>query len=43
MQSRVERELADDDAVLFVLNGEEGVGAGDRWIAGVSRLRRCRS
>jgi GTP-binding protein Era len=35
MQSRVERELADDDAVLFVLNGEEGVGAGDRWIAGV--------
>lgn len=33
MQHRVERELADSDAVLFVLNGEEGVGAGDRFIA----------
>jgi GTP-binding protein Era len=33
MQARVEREVADDDAVLFVLNGEEGVGPGDRWIA----------
>jgi GTPase len=35
MQARVEREVAEDDAVLFVLNGEEGVGPGDRWIAGV--------
>ncbi len=35
MQARVERELADDDAVLFVLNGQEGIGPGDRWIAGV--------
>jgi GTPase len=35
MQARVERELAEDDAVLFVLNAEEGVGPGDRWIAGV--------
>jgi GTP-binding protein Era len=35
MQARVEREVAEDDGVLFVLNGEEGVGAGDRWIAGV--------
>jgi len=33
MQKRVERELSDSDAVLFVLNGEEGVGAGDRFIA----------
>ena len=33
MQSRVERELADDDGVLFVLNAEEGIGPGDRWIA----------
>ena len=32
MQGRVERELADSDAVLFVLNGEEGVGPGDRFI-----------
>ena len=35
MQARVEREVAEDDGVLFVLNGEEGIGAGDRWIAGV--------
>jgi GTPase len=35
MQARVERELADDDAVLFLLNGEQGIGPGDRWIAGV--------
>jgi GTP-binding protein Era len=33
MQARVERELAEDDAVLFVLSGQEGVGPGDRWIA----------
>jgi GTP-binding protein Era len=33
MQARVEREVAEDDAVLFVLNAEEGVGPGDRWIA----------
>ena len=33
MQARVEREVADDDAVLFVLNGTEGIGPGDRWIA----------
>jgi GTP-binding protein Era len=30
----VEQELADADAALFVLNGEQGVGGpGDRWIA----------
>ena len=33
MQSRVERELADSDAVLLVINGEQGVGPGDRFIA----------
>lgn len=33
MQARVERELADTDAVLLVLNGEQGVGPGDRFIA----------
>ncbi len=32
MQRRVERELADSDAVLLVVNGEEGVGPGDRFI-----------
>jgi GTPase len=35
MQRRVESELADSDAALLVLNGEEGVGPGDRWIAGL--------
>ncbi|HET7120610.1 MAG TPA: GTPase Era [Solirubrobacterales bacterium] len=34
MQGRVERELADSDVVLFVINGEQGVGPGDRFIAG---------
>ena len=33
MQRRVERELADADAVLFVLNGEQRIGPGDRFIA----------
>ena len=33
MQHRVERELADADAVLFVVDGEQGVGPGDRFIA----------
>ena len=28
MQARVEREVAEDDAVLFVLNGQEGIGPG---------------
>ncbi len=35
MQARVEREVADDDGVLLVVNAEEGVGPGDRWIAGL--------
>ncbi len=33
MQKRVERELAESDLALIVINGEEGVGAGDRFIA----------
>jgi GTP-binding protein Era len=33
MQHRVESELAGSDAALFVVNGEEGVGPGDRFIA----------
>jgi GTP-binding protein Era len=33
MQNRVERELADSDLALLVINGEQGVGPGDRFIA----------
>jgi GTP-binding protein Era len=33
MASSVERELAEADAVLFMLNGDERIGAGDRRIA----------
>jgi GTPase len=33
MQRRVERALADADAVLLVLNGEQQIGSGDRFIA----------
>jgi GTPase len=33
MQRSVERALADSDAVLFVLNGEQQIGSGDRFIA----------
>jgi GTP-binding protein Era len=33
MQRRVESALAESDAVLFVLNGEQQIGAGDRFIA----------
>ncbi|MBM3667358.1 MAG: GTPase Era [Actinobacteria bacterium] len=33
MQRRVEREIADSDAVLLVINGEQGVGPGDRFIS----------
>jgi GTP-binding protein Era len=35
MQRRVERELADSDAVLFVVNAEQGIGPGDRFISKV--------
>jgi GTP-binding protein Era len=37
MQRRVEAELSESDAALFVVNGVEGVGPGDRWIAGALR------
>src|SRR4051794_38948913 len=33
MQHRVERELSESDLALVVINGEEGVGPGDRFIA----------
>jgi GTP-binding protein Era len=33
MQHRVERELADSDLALMVVNGEQGIGPGDRFIA----------
>jgi GTP-binding protein Era len=33
MQQRVERELADSDLALIVVNGEQGIGPGDRFIA----------
>jgi GTPase len=33
MQQRVERELVDSDVALLVVNGEEGIGPGDRFIA----------
>ena len=32
MQRRVEREIADSDAVLLVVNAEQGIGPGDRFI-----------
>ncbi len=37
MQARVERELGEADAALLVVNGEEGVGPGDRFLAGLLR------
>ena len=33
MQRRVESELKEADAALFVINGEQGIGPGDRYIA----------
>ena len=41
MQRRVERELEDTDVGLFVLNGEEGVGPGDRFIANALKGASC--
>jgi GTP-binding protein Era len=35
MQRRVERELEDADGCLFVVNAEQGIGPGDRFIAGL--------
>jgi GTP-binding protein Era len=37
MQQRVERELADADACLLVVNAQQGLGPGDRWIAELLR------
>jgi GTP-binding protein Era len=37
MQRRVESEFADSDVALLVLNGQEGVGPGDRFIAAALR------
>ena len=39
MQKRVERELAESDAILFVLNGEQGIGPGDCSSPRCSRRR----
>ncbi len=33
MQRRVEHEIADSDAIVLVVNGQEGVGPGDRFIS----------
>ncbi len=35
MQRRVQQELSDADGCLIVLNAEQGVGPGDRFIAGL--------
>jgi GTP-binding protein Era len=35
MQARVERELGEADAALLVVNAEQGIGPGDRFIAHV--------
>jgi GTPase len=40
MQRRVEQELGDADACLFVINAQEGVGPGDRFIANLLRPAR---
>jgi GTPase len=37
MQQRMQRELEEADAVLFVLNGEQQIGPGDRFIANAIR------
>lgn len=37
MQRKVESELRGSDAALFILNAEEGVGPGDRFIAATLR------
>jgi GTP-binding protein Era len=37
MQQRVERELSDADGCLFVVNADQGLGPGDRFIAELLR------
>jgi GTPase len=41
MQRRVERELSETDVALMVLNAEQGVGPGDRWIANALKNAPC--
>jgi GTP-binding protein Era len=41
MQRRVLQELDETDVALMVLNGEQGVGPGDRWIAQALRGASC--
>jgi GTP-binding protein Era len=41
MQRRVERELSETDVALMVLNAEQGVGPGDRWIANLLKHAPC--
>ncbi|WP_205697765.1 GTPase Era [Conexibacter sp. SYSU D00693] len=41
MQRRVEQELSETDVALFVVNAEQGVGPGDRWIADLLRRAPC--
>jgi GTP-binding protein Era len=41
MQRRVERELSETDVALMVLNAEQGVGPGDRWIANALKGASC--
>src|SRR4051812_46316286 len=41
MQRRVERELSETDVALLVLNAEQGVGPGDRWIANALQSAPC--
>jgi GTP-binding protein Era len=41
MQRRVERELSETDVALMVLNAEQGVGPGDRWIANLLKNAPC--
>jgi GTP-binding protein Era len=40
MQQRVERELSDADACLLVVNCEQGIGPGDRFLADLLRPTR---
>jgi GTP-binding protein Era len=37
MQRRMQRELEESDVALFILNGDQGVGPGDRFIAAAIR------
>jgi GTPase len=43
MQRRVERALEDADVALFVVNGEQEIGPGDRFIAEAIRRARLRA